>query len=124
MDDAIVAFKWPPWIDSESELEALGDQFAENVFFFCQDLVAGTVDHWSLNPFETFRQVPIYKYQYDERYCLLAVEDDGSGERRVTIMLAGLTGSQVVVDGQAWDGIDMGILRSHFLDRRLRTYFP
>jgi hypothetical protein len=122
-DNAIVAFKWPPWIDAEAELEALGDGFAENAFLFCQEVVAGAKDHWSLSPFDTFRQIPVYKYQYGNRYLLFAVEDDGSGERTVSMILAGFAGAEVAIDGETWDGIDMTILRTLFLRRRLAVYF-
>lgn len=122
-DDVIHAFKRPPWIDAEAELEVLGDRFAEDAFLFCQDLVAGTVNHWGLNPFDTFRQIPVYKYQYGNRYVLLAVEDDGAGERSVSIILAGRTGADAVIDGEQWDGIDMNVLAKHFLRRRLQVYF-
>ena len=121
--DAIVALRWPPWLDAEAELEALGDRFAEKAFLFCQKVVAGIVDHWTLNPFETHRGIPVYKFHYGKRYLLLAVEDVGDGDRKVSMILAGLTGGPVAIDDHLWDGTDMNVLRDPILRQRLEAYF-
>jgi hypothetical protein len=125
-DDAIVAYKHAP-IDAELELEGLGDVFAESVLLFCQDIVrgrsSGGIDHWGLLPFDDYRGVPVYKYAYDARFALVAVEDLGEGDRRVSLVMAGRTGSAVAIDGAPWDGIDMSALRDRFLKLRLKDYF-
>jgi predicted nuclease of predicted toxin-antitoxin system len=123
-DDAIRAYQRRA-VSAEDELEVLGDAFAENAFLYAAQIVAGTVDHWELLPFyEAHRDIPVYKYAYANRCCLLAVEDDGAGDRMVTIMLACSTGKPVSVGRKMWDGIDMDALRVDFLLPRLKEYFP
>jgi hypothetical protein len=55
--------------------------------------------------------------------ALVAVEDHGAGERRVSIMLAARAEMRAVIDGQIWDGFDIVALRESFLGRRLQDYF-
>lgn len=126
-DDAIVAYKNASSIDVELELEAMGDTFAENVLLFCQRIVAGKaargLDHWRLLPFDEYRGVPIYKYAYDDRFALVAVEDSGGGERRVSLMMAGRTGRAITLGDLHWDGRDFTVLRDRLLRPRLEEYF-
>lgn len=126
-DDAIAAYKNAPSIDVELELEGLGDAFAENVLLFCQGIVggkaAGGIDHWGLLPFDEYRGIPIYKYAYRGRFALVAVEDSGTGERRVSLVLAGRTGRAATIDEMDWDGCDMAVLRTRILWPRIEDYF-
>ena len=124
-DDAIRAYMAAPNISAEAELAALGDDFAEAVLVFCADVVSGRIDHWTLLPFyEKHRSIPVYKYADAERCALVAVEDDGSGDRMVSIILATRTGARMLIDGRVWDGIEMNALRMNFLLPRLLDYFP
>jgi len=127
-DDAIRAYinnRLATSVCAENELESLGYPFAERVLLFCAEIVAGRVDHWTLLPFcEEHRDIPVYKYDDGSRCALIAVEDNGAGERDVSIMLACPTGRPVSIGGSAWDGIDLGILRRDFLLPRLEDLFP
>jgi hypothetical protein len=125
--DAIVAYKNAPSIDVELELEALGDAFAENVLLFCRGIVGGEgasgIDHWRLMPFDEYRDVPVYKYAFNGRFALVAVEDADNGERRVSLVMAGRTGQLATIDDVDWDGSDMTVLRDKVLRPRLEDYF-
>lgn len=122
-DDAVRAYVRAPLISAENELESLGIAFAENAFLFCADLAAGRVDHWELLPFCEYRAIPVYKYAYGGWCAFIAVEDDGSGDIRVSIMLACRVGKPVFIDGKLWDGLDMRGLDRDILAPRLRDYF-
>lgn len=106
----------------ESELLQLGDEFAEDVLIFWSQVAARTRDHWEFLPFDEYKRVPVYKYAYAKRFCLVAVEDHGDNGINAWLMLAGWEGSPQVFDGSRWDGHDYNALR-HILAGRLADVF-
>jgi hypothetical protein len=112
-----------PGIDVEAELEALGDRFGELLYIFWNKVAAGKKDHWTFLPFDEFGGIPVYKYSWRKRFCLVAVEDLGDQGMTVWFMAAGREGQRSDLGGIVWDGFDYRHLRATVLHTRLMDLF-
>jgi len=108
--------------DGDAELEALGTTAGKRFFLYAQKIVSRKVDHWTLRTFAEFRDVPVYKAEFDDSFTLFTVEDDP--DQGITLMLFLACKLQPGhVGGKAWDGRDFGYIRDAILLPRLRDYF-
>ena len=112
-----------PGIDVESELEALGDDFGENVFVYWSEVAAGKESHWGLLPFDEYEGIPTYKYSWKGNFCLVAIEDLGEHGITAWLMLAAREKHDNLLGELVWDGYDYDLLRSRFLRPRIEDLF-
>lgn len=118
---AIAAYQGPEG-DADAELESLGTSTARRFFQFAQRVVSRRVDHWGLQPFGEYLDVPLYKAEFDDGFTIFLVEDDPDNGITVVLMVA-LRREPAIVRGGPWDGADMSFIRDHVLNPRLKDYF-
>ncbi len=108
--------------DCDAELAALGTAIGRRFFYYAQKIVTRQVDHWKLQTFAEYLDVPVYKAEFDDCLTIFVVEDDLAQDVTVTLMLA-LRVRSILVDGLLWNGTDMVFLRDRILLPRLQDYF-
>ena len=122
LDPAIVAYRRLPDVDAALELRALGLPVAEAFLVFWQRVVARRIDHWTFQPFDVFKQVPVYQAEQSQRFALYTVEDGPDEGIRITVMAAARRGD-ATIGGLVWDGTDLDFVRRRVLHPRLADYF-
>lgn len=108
--------------DGDAELEALGTKVGKQFFLYAQRIVSRKIDHWGLQTFDEYRDVPVYKAEFGGSFTVFTVEDDHDQGITLMLMLA-LKLEPGRLQGEAWDGRNFDYIRSKVLLPRLKDYF-
>lgn len=122
MQGVINAYRHPPSIDCDAELDALGSKTCRAFLRFARKVISGRVDHWEFQAFTEYRDVPVYNAEFSGNFILVAVEDDPDDGITMTVMLA-LRLAPARIGNHDWDGSDMGFIRESVLLPRMRDLF-
>ena len=72
--------------DADAELEALGTDVGERFIKYAHQIVSRRRDHWRLQTFAEFRDIPVYKADFADCFTLFCVEDYADQGLWLTLM--------------------------------------
>lgn len=108
--------------DAAMELERFGDRRVLEFIGFFERVVGGKDNHLEWMAFDTYMGIPFYHAAIDNCFAIFAVEDDGAGERTLTLMFAGRLGDRQAA-GFRWNGKDMDMIRDRIVRPRAGQWF-
>ncbi len=108
--------------DAAVELERVGDRRVLEFIRFFERVVSGKDNHLRWMTFDTYMGIPFYNAAIDDCFVIFAVEDDGAGERTLTLMFAARLRDRQAA-GLRWDGKDMDMIRDRIIRPRAARWF-
>jgi hypothetical protein len=124
MSSGIVCFEDANLGSACDELEALGQNFAENLLGYLQQVLSKQIDYRRFEPFATYEGVEMFMAAMGgSEFAVFSVEIDTLGDLKVTIMFAGRHNVPVTHSAFSWDGNNYAALRKNILNRRAAVLF-
>jgi hypothetical protein len=108
---------------ASNELRGLGKKFCLDLLVHCQRVEAGQIDFRTLAVFATYRGVDMFQATIAGKIIIYAVEVDGTGDLKVTIMFAGQHRVPATAGTFSWDGQSYSALASSIIQARAAVWF-
>jgi len=119
----IVAFEDPRLGSTATELDELDDSAFSGVLGHFTEVVRGRVDYRRLKEFDRFGGAPLFKAEFADMIAIYSVEEDESGDRKVTVMFAGRRHAPFAAGSLRWDGENDEALRRGVIRARAAVWF-